>query len=711
MVTEKVDAAAQTFAALLDSVSSKLSDEDNWESYTIEREGSRERTLWAMLEIIRYSAVELNLGGNRSVGSHVLVKAIVTNVSIDRLRQGLIHMSPTIRVTSFQAMEGILQSILETPMECCICEADLWRVSLSYAAKANLKEYLSILFHRLLAFLDRLSKCESSDHSTEGTSPSDVLPILGSFINDFLLGEMVEYVTYPDSAVAKETFGLSLLESIIVFSCRDLDIAFESKLLPKTGAMYERKRSVVEEQTLKDVRSKLIGPTVIASLFSLLHSSSWEGSKAKAFEIFSCLIIVARHERLSLPMRFFESSASSRMEERALKLASSPRPRESDTGARVLAILGLSRESFDQRKLFVEHLAKLLEERLRKLKATLEFVLKPDIDVRLGKEAPLVHGIIRGLRLVVESRAFERPRNASLLIFDNLSKTLCNAMQVSLAVVGDVRDGENLDGTDDYFVMDAGSGDDPTKGKINPGAIGANGIFSSIKRVDEIEHERRLASQRIIVGSWLLTKDACAAVAAVLTTAGYNPSLETSNSAGTLLISTLTSLKHTGAAYAAHSALQMIAKATLDSSDKSTLPLSWVNRLFREITSIDKIRDSTLRRSTGYALGFLSVMRAEISLRSVPRSICLKVTHHILSLTLPPPSRLQDFLLTVGLPPGDHVQIFSYLDEGDVLIPQHTHSTRSRVHSLNVLRMMILDAPLSQEVLPLVGTCRLIFGF
>eukprot|EP00977_Amphora_coffeiformis_P000647 scaffold142_cov155-Amphora_coffeaeformis.AAC.11 len=705
MVTENVDAAAQSFAALLDCVSLKLSNEVIWEAHTIEWEGIRDRTLWAMMEIIRYSVVELNLGGDRSGGSNVLVKAIVANVSIDRLRQGLSHLSSTIRVTSFQAMEGILQSILQTPMECCICEADLWRASLQYAAKADLKEYLSLLFHRLLAFMDRLSKCESSEHSPEGASASDVLPILGKFINDFLLGEMVEYVTYPDSVVAKETFGLSLLESIIVFSCRDLDIAFESKLLPKTGAMYERKRSAIEEQTLKDVRSKLVGPTVVGSLFSLLHSSSWEGSKAKAFEILSSLIIMARHERISPAVRFFEASASSRMEERALRLASSPRPREADTGARVLAILGLSRESFEERKQFVEDLAKLLEERLRELKATLEFVLKPGIDIRLGREAPLVHGIIRGLRLIVESRAFEMPHNASHSIFDILSSTLCNAMQVSLAVVGDVRVGENLEGTDDDFVVPAASGDDPTKGKINPGAIGANGIFSSIKRVDAIEHERRLASQRIIVGSWLLTKEACAAVAAVLTTVGYSPSLDTSNLAGTLLISTLTSLKHTGAAYAAHSALQLIARATLDSTDKSSLPLGWVDRLFREITSMDKIRDSTLRRSTGYSLGFLSVMRAEISLRSVPRSICLKVTHRILSLTLPPPSRLHDFLLTVGLPPSDHAQIFSYLDEGDLLPSPQTRITRSRVHSLNVLRMMILDAPLSQEMFPLAGTC------
>ena len=708
MVSENVDAAAQSFAALLDCVSGKLSNEVAEEAYTIEREGSRDRTLWAMMEIIRYSAIELNFGGNRICGSNdVIVKAIVANISIDRLCQGLRHFSSTIRVTSFQAMEGILCCILETPMECCICEVDLWKATLSYAAKADPKEYLSILFHRLLSFLDRLSKCESSEIGIEGTDSSGILPIFGNFVNDFLLGEMVQYVTYPDSVVAKETFGLSLLESIIVFSCRDLDIAFESRLLPKTGAMYERRRSAAEEQTLKGVRSKLTSPTVVGSLLSLLHSSSWEGSKAKAFEILSSLIIMARHERLSLPERFFESSSLSRTEESALKLASSPRPREADTGARVLAILGLSRESFRQRMQFVEHLVKLLEERLKELKIALGFVLKPDIDIRLGREVPLVHGIIRALRLIIESRAFEIPRCASLLILDNLSKTLCNAMQVSLAVVGDVRDGENLEGTEDDCVMVALTGDDPTKGKINPGAIGANGIFSSIKRVDEIEYERRLASQRIIVGSWLLTKETCAAVASVLTTVGYKPPQTISNSAGTLLISTLTSLKHTGAAYAAHSALQKIVKATLDSSDHSCLPIHWVDRLLREITSIDKIRDSTLRRSTGYALGFLSVMRAEIVLRSVPRSICLNVTHRILSLTLPPPSRLRDFLSTVGLPPEDHLQIFSYLNEEDLVNHLHTHSTRSRVHSLNVLRMMILDAPLSQDVFPLVGTCSL----
>ena len=75
------------------------------------------------------------------------------------------------------------------------------------------------------------------------------------------------------------------------------------------------------------------------------------------------------------------------------------------------------------------------------------------------------------------------------------------------------------------------------------------------------------------------------------------------STAGDLLISTLTRLKHQGAAFAAHKALQKICIKCSKEGDRDglrLLPSKWCQRLLYEIPSPEIVRDSTLRRSTGY---------------------------------------------------------------------------------------------------------------
>ena len=705
MVQERTDASSQCFSALLNHIGALDTVHCN-DIPSKDRETHRDRIVWSILEILRYSTVEKSLMSHKNEATKALADSIVSFAPIGLLREGLVHFSSTIRVTSFQAMEGIVQGHYDNPMDCCLCEMKLWKESLVYAGKEDAREYLSIILFRLLSFLDRLSRLEAAEHVAGSETPSiGMLPNLCYFVNDFLIGEIVvRHATYPDSVVAKETFGLALLESLLIYTGRDLNLALQSNILPKTGALYDRKRLAIEEIALETVRSNLLSCDVVGSLLSCLHSSTWEGTKARSFEILATLLLVARERNLPLPWQLSDEGARSFMRKRALDLASSPRQREADTGARMLALLGLSLVQFSGREEYVNDLICILSKRLRELKSALEFVLQPDTDVALGKTVPLVHGIILALRLIVEADAFQIPKDAPLKPLERLATLLCSGMQISLSVVADVRDGEDLEGLGIDLIFPA-SKTAPTHGKVNPGAIGANGIFSSLSRIDAVEHERRLASQRIVVGSWLLMREACAAIATVITTNGFNPSLDLSNLSGTLLISTLTSLKHTGAAFAAHSALQKIVKSALTRKDSKALPLQWVNRLVREILSTEKIRDSTLRRSTGYALGFLAVMRSEISLRPVPRSICTKIMHKILISTLPERSRLESFLSTVGLESSNKSYwIFSYLDyQEEEYLREPSQNIRCRVHALNVLRMMILDAPLAKEIFPMVG--------
>ena len=154
------------------------------------------------------------------------------------------------------------------------------------------------------------------------------------------------------------------------------------------------------------------------------------------------------------------------------------------------------------------------------------------------------------------------------------------------------------------------------------------------------------------VGSWLLTKETCAAIAAIITADGFKAPHLLVEQVGMLLISTLTSLKHAGAAFAAHNALQQIASACLSQNLESgthAIPAIWAKRLLEEMSVSDKVRDSTLRRSTGYALGFLAIMRSEVVARSGPTKLCSSILANILRLSLPSNSGVQEAFDELGM--------------------------------------------------------------
>ena len=140
------------------------------------------------------------------------------------------------------------------------------------------------------------------------------------------------------------------------------------------------------------------------------------------------------------------------------------------------------------------------------------------------------------------------------------------------------------------------------------------------------------------MGSWLLTREACAALATLLCSNIFPVSEAHISRAGVVLVSTLISLKHAGAAFAAHRALQRIAEFCLCNSknaEVAKLPTMWAYRLLEEISNVEKVRDSTLRRSTGYALGFLAIMRSEVSSKVEQRTLCPFILKNILALSLP----------------------------------------------------------------------------
>ena len=422
------------------------------------------------------------------------------------------------------------------------------------------------------------------------------------------------------------------------------------------------------------------------------------------------LVHLGECNSIDMPFVYVEADSRTEFVRRGVYLASSPRQREADTGAKLLAFLFVALRNECEKVEFLGKLVDLLDQRLILIKQKLVVILSGD-DKTGHEKLSLAHGIVHALRLIIESDDDKVSNNSvcpSTAIQDAVGRIilrLLEAIRISLSVVADVKDGEIVDGMDEDMVSELVTSRTKSTRMINPSAIGANGIFSSVTRISDAENVKRLASQRIIIGSWLLTKETCGALTAVLSKSRYNVSCALYYDAGTLLISTLTSLKHTGAAFAAHRALQTIAQSCFLASHDlalNTYPLKWMERIVGEVSTLDKIRDSTLRRSTGYSLTVLSLMRAE-GIARTQHSICRSLLIRIVSLCLPSKTQSDMFANKMQLTEELQRSLYSIPGGQDMILQEHLDNVRTRVHALNILRSILLDAPLAREVYPFVG--------
>lgn len=174
----------------------------------------------------------------------------------------------------------------------------------------------------------------------------------------------------------------------------------------------------------------------------------------------------------------------------------------------------------------------------------------------------------------------------------------------------------------------------------------------------------------------------------------------------------MTSLKHAGAAFAARDSLQAIATTCLRSSvqELREIPKGWIYRLISELGSGEKVRDSTLRRSTGYALGFQAIMRSEFSNNaSTIMELCTEILQTLVRYCLPPEKEIKRTIDQLSCLRNGQEPSSLFFSCGDTslkdpfFIPDHAYEARTRVHALNVMRMLVLDAPLSTVVGPFIG--------
>ena len=658
------------------------------------RETGKDRISCAQCEIAVAAAKSGFIHGTVGLNMRTTISAYLTKAKMMSL---LLHNSTDVRVVAFKAIEvySLSNSVTADPTE---GEMEMWKSALPYATKVSAKEYCSTVIGALLSFLDRLLSWEAThaDRHHAGLKCCPTLSKSYSFIVDFLLKKLIiRNTAYIGTAADKEGFALSLLESVLVFSSRDSSLISYGRVSPRSGGWYQRKRRQSEEKTMSLVRVALLSSACTGVLIGLI-GSIWEQTRIGAYCLLKGILRMGRLYALPVSDPFSTPDSRRNHERRALFLASSPRQREADTGSRLLAALVLSSSCQTEREQLMYRLVGVLERRIHTMKARLELILKDSSDLSMGKELPLGHGVIHTLRLVIE----DGETKSSEIDIDRLIRILCSALELSLSVVADVRDTQPLESES------VADGSKSQLGiKVNPGAIGANGLFSSVTRSSDIEMIRRLASQRIVVGTWLLTKEASTALSVIVSMKGSPLDSRALGEIGELLLTTMTSLKHSGAAFCAHAAIQRLAIVCFECEDVSNqnLPSEWLGRLMAELIDVERVRNSTLRRSTGYSLGFLALLRSEVASRSEPRPLCRYALVNLLRLSLPPDQQLTRFTEKIGYNHADFRSLFSFLQYETSSRHANHYESRSRIHALNILRAILLDSPLSREVVPFAG--------
>ena len=126
----------------------------------------------------------------------------------------------------------------------------------------------------------------------------------------------------------------------------------------------------------------------------------------------------------------------------------------------------------------------------------------------------------------------------------------------------------------------------------------------------------------------------------------------------------------------------------------------------KEMCSNRTVRDSTLRRSTGYALGFQAMMRSDFANKVNGSELCIQIMKSLIAYSLPTASELKKTIVSLDCL-RDSQQVSSLFscgnDSDQIFLPDTAYDARCRVHALNVLRMLVLDATLSPAVVPFIG--------
>lgn len=468
------------------------------------------------LQIAKQASLQKLMGSSYS--SNPLASAVATAIPHDVLESSLTHSSQSIRLIAFASIEPVVRTYYSTEVSSLLLiekEISYWRSALPYSCNAGSKEFNKELLLILSSLLNRLSDVESAcyegclDNDTTCETrhtATDHLPLLTSFVRDFLIEEvLVRQGAYPGTVADKEGFVLALFDCILSFVSQDGTACSLAQPIRKSGGHCRKSPRAIEVKTMRHILACLLDNEPMSALFSLLYSI-WDNTRASAFGRLCTLIQLAHARDLRFPNRFSSPESLRYIQARAVYLASSPRQREADTGSRILAFIGNLLLIQQERRTHIVQLLALLSDRLGMMADVLGIVsnnsmnsaVRPPTSTLLGDgtKMPMCHGLMMALRFAVEDKSFLLGKNDPF--YESFIVVCCRAVQLSLSVVADLKEGASL-ADEDFPTEVETSCSNVTPLNVNTGAIGANAGFSSVQGEDIAAAVHRFAFQRVIV--------------------------------------------------------------------------------------------------------------------------------------------------------------------------------------------------------------------
>lgn len=432
----------------------------------------REVYLWAFLECAQYASSQKLI-----LCSPQLRQFMSKCLPLHSFKVMLVYSNQSLRLAGFLAIEALVPCYVSESDDVLDTEVAVWKFALPYASKSNDKGYTKNLMDCLSRLLRRLYVTDQSKST-------------GIYLQDFVCNFLVDGVAlqiglYPGTAAEKEYFSLSLVKTVVAFAFGIVD---------ETGKHYA---------------SKILNHLVcqLSSLLFLIHST-WDITRATAFEIVCDIVRWALENSMMLPVPLSDERQRLSLFFRAIHLASSPRQREADSGAKILGLLFISASTTASARIeFFRMLLSLVTDRLGMFETALGklnfFTNETSASLSATPEStesfiPLAHGLLNALNVILGqarektfSMALEKEENDSLC--QQLAFSCRQAILCSMNVVAHI---ENFtDESEDDYDFDGGL----PQVNVNTGALGANTSFSLLHKTTEEENTRRVRIQRVVV--------------------------------------------------------------------------------------------------------------------------------------------------------------------------------------------------------------------
>lgn len=466
--------------------------------------------------------------------------------------------------------------------------------------------------------------------------------------------------------------------------------------------------------------SLLRTPHMVTTLLNMLVSS-WDVIRSLAYRILDLY-------PAELP-GFTSKTSLSLLLKWAMALCVSARQRESDAGGLFMRLL------FKKSAAIAEYGITFQAEAVENVESVenaaahapeIAFVLQLTdvILTRLGHasaseqlrngELPLVHGLLLSLRYIVENVDFDaiqrndvdgKSVHAWRVAMDRVFACIRKAMHFALFVVGDATSGVGDEELSDAFssAVVVGEVNSLPKTDAIPLRVDCRGhLILEDGAVGGDADGENDTEQRAVVGSWLAARE-CGAILDVLmrrvplprasesTEAPAFFSTEMATQGGEMLLHSLFELKHKGAVATAYQAFEGVCRSFLAAGETNrvlgSLPQVWADRLLERLERSEQ--HFILRRSSGFAFSFVAILRAE------PRNSAAVILPKVMANLLRLAGMDTDALAATATQQAQHLL------------------WRSRVHALNILKLICQDAILADDVAVYVAQMLelAVFGF